>query len=98
MDEKFRIVWVTEPGKDFTSAAEAGDKIVFICNGYEHGEDRTLNIQDALAKFNPETDAWIPVGRTLPVAEIGLMLGRLYPDQQIIVGIYKEGEYTWERL
>lgn len=93
---KFRTVWVTEPGKDFSSALKDAETIEFICNGFERGEDRTANIRNAVAKFDPVNDAWIPVGRMMSVAEFALELARAYPDCDIDIGVYKDGEYTWQ--
>jgi hypothetical protein len=98
MNEKFKTVWVTEPGKDFSNAMEHADRIEFICNGFEKGEDRATNIKAAVARFDPATDAWIPVGRMLAVAQTGLELARAYPTAAIRIGVYREGEYTWQEM
>lgn len=95
---KFRVVWVMEPGKDFSSAMPDAEDIQFICNGFERGDDRTRNIKEAVNKFNPATDAWIPVGRMMSVAQTGLELARTYPNDKIVIGVYKDGEYTWQPI
>lgn len=97
-DTKFRTVWVTEPGKDFSPALDVSEGIKFVCNGYEQGDGRDGNIAEAVSRFDPEVDAWIPVGRVLTIAKTALELARRFPDKAIVVGIYREGEYTWQKM
>ena len=95
---EFRTVLITEPGKDFSMVLEEAERIQYACNGFEDPERMTENIQDAVKDFDPEKDAWIPVGRIAAVAEIALTMARMYPDARICIGVYAKGEYTWQRV
>lgn len=97
-EKKFRTIYITEPGKDFSKAIPMGAGIKYICNGYEDAAGRKENIREALKEFDPSVDAWIPVGRMLAVTEIALTIARKFPEAPVTIGIYKDGGYTWEKM
>jgi len=95
---KFKTVWVTEPSRDFSKVYLYTADVQFLCNGHETGAERDANIQRAVDQFDPDTDAWVPVGRMVTVANAGLAFGRAFPDRRITLGIYYKGDYAWELM
>jgi len=96
MDEKsFEALFVIEPSHDLSIMKKYTDTIRFISTGNERVEDLPEKIKESLKKFNPETDAIIPMGRVSACLITGIILHSLFPFDLIKIGIYNRDDYIF---
>jgi hypothetical protein len=95
----YRKIFVVEPGHDMSALIpHAEEGVVFIFTGYETSvaqlsEAAIRNLSD----FNSETDAFVPTGKMRDVTFASMRLKELNGGK-ITVGIYKDKDYTFERM
>lgn len=103
MDEdklRFRTLWIAQPGKDYQQLHQFADELRFITNGFETDADRAANIAEAVRLYDPEVDAWIPVGLLVTSVQFAAALVRRYPGRPIHIGLWltNPGKYIWREL
>lgn len=99
--KKFKQIFVVEPSNhDMRGLTQYGERILFMTAGLEPTStdihtDILLGLQEQ--KFNPQTDAVVPVGRIAAVMIAGIVLGRHY-QQPITVALYQNSDYVFMNL
>jgi hypothetical protein len=96
---QFKHIFVVEPsGHDFEQLKQYTGDIVFITSGYEQIDELPKKIAAALSKFNPLTDAFVPVGKLISTLLAGMAVGRILKQNdwsEVWVGIYREKDYKF---
>ncbi len=96
---RFKHIFVVEPsGHDFEQLKQYTGDIVFITSGYEQLEELPRKIAEALSKFNPLTDAFVPVGKLVSTMLAGIAIGKVLKLEdwsEVWVGIYREKDYKF---
>lgn len=93
---KFRKVFITQPSHNFSALMEHAQDVVFLTSGRETFQEAKRAVRERLEEMNPDKDAIVAVGKVNTSLLIGTTLGKLFPDKDIIIGIYSEGDYDWE--
>jgi hypothetical protein len=94
-EKKFKRLYVVEPSHDVSVLKSYTNNVIFMTTGNELVSELEQKIYENLEEFHPEEDAIISMGRTVACLLTGLLIGSLYPWQEITYGIYR-GEELYE--
>jgi len=94
----FDTIYVCEPSHDFSTLSEHTSRIKYVTSGFDDQDIVIKIIAESFAEFNPEKDAFLPAGKTFMNFIIGIVLGKLFPDTEINMGVYKNKEYSFIKI
>jgi hypothetical protein len=89
----FRRIYVTEPSHDMSALKKYTDCIVFLTTGYEDLSILSDVAKIALNDFDPDQDAFVPIGKLITNVIIGMYVNEKNLD--IVVGLYRDKDYTF---
>ena len=96
--KQFRKIFVVEPAHDLSALIEFGEDITYVFNRYEQVDDMLSKAQSSLREFNPETDAFVPIGRVTACSVAGMVLSKMTGNKPVNFGIYKNGVYRFIKM
>lgn len=91
----FRKIFVVQPSHDLSALKNYTDNIELLTTGYENAEDLAPKIELKLTEFDPDTDAFVPVGKLISTMISGMIIQKLVPDREIKIGIYRDRDYEF---
>lgn len=94
-EEHYRKIFVVEPSHDLSALKNHTDNIELLTTGYENPEDLPAKIKNNLKDFDPETDAFVPIGKLVSTMLAGMELQKKLRNAPIKVGIYKNRAYEF---
>lgn len=96
--EQFRKIFVTDPSHDVSRLKQHTSAIQFLTRGDEKADTLEESILKALTDFDPASDAVIPMGKVTTCLITGVVLGKMFPDLGVTVGIYGNESYQFIEL
>jgi hypothetical protein len=91
----FRKIFVAEPSHDVSGLKAHTDEIVFVTTGYQTIEKLPIEIAKNLEEFNPQQDAFVPLGKLVATFLISMFFVKKFPSSGIWIAIYRDKEYTF---
>jgi len=95
MKTTFRKIFVAEPSHDVSGLKAHTDEIVFITTGYQNIDKLPSEIARSLEDFDPQQDAFVPLGRLMATFFICMFFCKKFPSSGIWIAIYKDKEYSF---